>query len=138
MWKDFSCYIINNYSDANKIVEVGVGNFIKVAQNLQKYLNKDIIMTDIKPCHHTITEDDVTRPDLKIYEGSTLIYSIRPPTELHQHLANLALKTGSDLIIKPLSTEFININKINLKKSKNNEFKLINYKKASFYMMCFK
>lgn len=139
MWKDFSCYIINNYSDADKIVEVGVGSFVKVARNLQKYLNKDIIMTDIKPYHKEIIEDDITQPDLKIYKGTDLIYSIRPPTELHPYLVDLAGIINSDLIIKHLSTEFINISRINLKKSENkNEFKLVNYKKASFYKMCCK
>ena len=139
MWKDFSCYIINNYSDADKIVEVGVGNFVKVAHTLRRYLNKDIIMTDIKPYHKEIIVDDITKPDLKLYEGTALIYSIRPPEELHPYLVDLAIKINSDLIIKHLSTEFININKISLKKYENkNEFKLINYKKASFYKMCCK
>ncbi|GAB4314555.1 MAG: UPF0146 family protein [Methanobacteriaceae archaeon] len=139
MWKDFSCYIINNYSDADKIVEVGVGNFVKVAHTLRRYLNKDIIMTDIKPYHKEIIVDDITKPDLKLYEGTALIYSIRPPAELHPYLVDLAIKINSDLIIKHLSTEFININKISLKKYENkNEFKLINYKKASFYKMCCK
>ncbi len=27
MWEDFAQYIINNYVDADKIVEVGVGKF---------------------------------------------------------------------------------------------------------------
>jgi len=139
MWKDFSCYIINNYSDADKIVEVGVGNFVKVAHTLRRYLNKDIIMTDIKPYHKEIIVDDITKPDLKLYEGTALIYSIRPPAELHPYLVDLAIKINSDMIIKHLSTEFININKISLKKYENkNEFKLINYKKASFYKMCCK
>ncbi|MGC9517204.1 MAG: UPF0146 family protein [Methanomicrobiales archaeon] len=139
MWKDFSCYIIDNYSDAERIVEVGVGTFMKVALNLKKYINKDIIMTDIKPYHKVIIEDDITRPDLKIYENSSLIYSIRPPTELHPFLIDVAITTGCDLIIKPLSTEFINISKSNLTKLKDkNKIELINYKKSNFYKMCCK
>lgn len=96
-------------------------------------------MTDIKPYHKVIIEDDITRPDLKIYENSSLIYSIRPPTELHPFLIDVAITTGCDLIIKPLSTEFINISKSNLTKLKDkNKIELINYKKSNFYKMCCK
>ena len=51
MWKDFSEYIIENYKNASRIVEVGVGGFPRVALTLQEHLNMDIIMTDIKPYH---------------------------------------------------------------------------------------
>ena len=127
MWKDFSEYIIANYGDASLIVEVGVGGFLLVALTLQEHLNMDIIMTDIKPYHDEVVVDDITNPDLNIYEDATLIYSIRPPEELQKHIIMVSESVGADLIIKPLSTEFINHNK---------NFKLINYKKAIFYKKC--
>ena len=127
MWKDFSEYIITNYKDASLIVEVGVGGFPLVALTLKEHLNMDIIMTDIKPYHDEVVVDDIINPDLDIYRGATLIYSIRPPEELQKHIKKVAEFVGADLIIKPLSTEFIN---------PDNSLKLINFKKAIFYKKC--
>jgi len=127
MWKDFSEYIITNYRDASLIVEIGVGVFPLVALTLQEHLNMDIIMTDIKPYHSNVVFDDITNPDLSIYENATLIYSIRPPEELQKYIKRVSESVGADLIIKPLSTEFITNDK---------SFKLINYKKAIFYKKC--
>ncbi|AEG17458.1 UPF0146 family protein [Methanobacterium paludis] len=128
MWNDFSDYIIKNYNDSSKIVEVGAGSFLEVALNLQRHLKMDITMTDIKPSHECILQDDIGNPDLKIYKDASLIYSIRPPEELHPLIMKLADDVGADLIIKPLSTDFINTDK---------KMKLINYKKAIFYKMCY-
>ena len=127
MWKDFIEYIVTNYKNASFIVEVGVGSFPLVAVTLQKHLNLDIIMTDIKPYHHDVVIDDITNPDLNIYGGASLIYAIRPPEELQQSLKMVADQVGADLIIKPLSSEFIN---------PDMDMKLINYGKAVFFKKC--
>jgi hypothetical protein len=126
MWNDFIQYIINNYNHAPKIVEVAVGNFLEVAFGLNKHLKLNIIMTDIKPSHTRIIQDDISLPNLKIYKNASLIYSIRPPEELHPHLIKVADKVGSDLIIKPLSTDYINSQR---------KLELINYKKTFFYIL---
>lgn len=126
MWKDFAQYIINNYANADKIIEVAVGKFHDVALMLEEHLRMDIIMTDIKPYSSKIILDDITHPNLGIYKETSLIYSIRPPPELHPCLVKVAGKVGADLIIKPFSTECINTKK---------KMKLINYKKAIFYKM---
>ncbi len=128
MWKDFTQYIINNYSNADKIVEVGAGKFHMVASILEENLNSTIVMTDIKPSHEKIIKDDIVNPDLKIYNGSSLIYSVRPQPELMPHLMIIAEKTGADLIIKPFSTDSVNSSKM----------KLINYKKATFFKASYK
>jgi len=125
MWKDFAQYIINNYADAYKIVEVGTGKFSKVSSILQKSLKANIVLTDIKPSSYRIVQDDVCNPDLKIYNGSSLIYSIRPQPEIQRCIIRVAENVGADSIIKPFSTEFVSSNKM----------KLLNYRKASFYKM---
>jgi len=127
MWKDFTEYIITNYRDASKIVEVGVGNFPRVALTLQEHLNMDIIMTDIKPYHPMVTVDDINDPDLDIYSGTSLIYSIRPPEELQKSIKIVADNVGADIILKPFLTESF---------QPDTKFKLINYKKAIFYQKC--
>jgi len=123
MWKDFAQYIINNYADADRIVEIGAGKFDKVSSILQKNLKANIVLTDIKPSSSKIVQDDICNPDLKIYKGSSLIYSIRPQPELQPFIIKVAENVGADLIIKPFSTEFVSSNKM----------KLLNYRKASFY-----
>lgn len=127
MWNDFAEYIIGNYASSAKIVEVGVGNFLSVALTLRKHLPQDIILTDISPSTEGIVQDDIKHPNLKIYKGASLIYSIRPPEELHTALFNVVHEVGSDLIIKPYSEDSINTPK---------KMKLINYKKAIFYRWC--
>lgn len=127
MWKDFSEYIITNYKDASKIVEVGMGNFPRVALTLQEHLNMDIIMTDIKPYHPMVTVDDINDPNLEIYRGASLIYSIRPPEELQNSIKIVADTVGADIILKPFLTESFLSDK---------KFKLINYKTAVFYKKC--
>ena len=126
MWNDFAEYIIKNYSQSHRIVEVGGGNFQYVSSRLKEHLKVDIVMTDIKPFHNQIVLDDVRKPNLKIYNDAGLIYSIRPPEELHPHLEKLCSITGADLIIKPFSTDSINTKK---------KMDLINYKKAVFYKL---
>lgn len=133
MWNDLSEYIISNYDHAPKIVEVGVGSFPEVALKLSEQLKGDVVMTDIKPSHEGVIQDNICLPNLKIYEGASLIYSIRPPEELHQCLVDIAERTGADLIIKPLSTDYIDSKK-DYKDSKK-KFKLMNYKKTFFYRM---
>jgi len=124
MWEDFAQYIINNYAHADRIVEVGCGNFHKVALVLQKHLKTSILMTDIKPSSNEVIQDDICNPDLKIYKGSSLIYSVRPQPELQPCIIKVAQMVGADIIIKPFWTEFINPDLMKLK----------NYKKATFYI----
>lgn len=129
MWNDFTEYIIKHYSQSPCIVEVAVGHFSQVGCQLKKHLKVDIILTDIKPYHDWIILDDIRQPDLKIYKDAGLIYSIRPPEELHPYLEKLSKKIGADLIIKPLSTDSINTKE---------KMTLINFKKAVFYKKSFK
>ena len=129
MWNDFSSYIIGHYAQAHKIVEVGIGRFPRVALDLKEHLNLNIVMTDIKPSDKRIIQDDICHPHLKIYNGAELIYSIRPPEELHPCLVKVAEHVGSDLIIKILATDTINSTR---------NFKLINYGRAVFYKLIWK
>ena len=83
--------------------------------------------TDISPNDPTVIKDDITKPNPDLYKDLDIIYSIRPPSELQPYIIDLALKTNTKLIIKPLFNEDINSRRIKLK--------LKNYKKASFYTL---
>ena len=128
MWQDFADYILNETKDKNvKIAEVGVGKFSQISDILQKEDNITLIKTDIDPADATVIKDDITNPNLELYEDVDIIYSIRPPSELQPYLVKLAKETDSQLIIKPLTNEDLNTPKVKMK--------LKNYNKASFYIL---
>lgn len=131
--QDIIKLIMRIFPKPKKIVEVGVGKLPEIAVKLAEKLPKtEIIATDIniqtiqqiKQRYPQIkfVQDDITRPDIKIYQNSDLIYSIRPPPELTPYLLKLAKKVGATLIIRPLSSETHEIQTM-LEKSKITCFK---------------
>ena len=128
MWQDFGEYILSEVGDENvKIAEIAVGKFSQVADMLNKKENIELIKTDISPADESVAKDDITNPNLELYNGVDIIYSIRPPSELQPYLVKLSRKINSQLIIKPLTGEDLNTPKTNMK--------LKNFKKASFYVL---
>lgn len=123
-------YIAENYPSAKKIVEVGVGKVPDVAIALQRLLpNCAVIVTDVVeqtelPGRVKFVRDDITEPNLSIYEGAVLVYSVRPPPELQPYLHRVAREAGADLLIKPLASESISLRGGDL----------INYQGVAFYV----
>lgn len=109
-----------------KIVEIGAGKFQTISKNLSKNENIDVTMTDIDPANEDIVKDDVFNPNMEIYEGADIIFSIRPPGELHEAIMKIRDEVNATLIIKPLFNEDLNI--------KSQKMKLKNYNRASFYI----
>ena len=127
IWNNFTEYIINNYKNSNKIVEVGVGQVLMPSDILKNQLPKcDIKLVDIYPANDNVIQDDINNPTDDIYNHADLIYSIRPPEELQKPIMNLGIKYDANIIIKPLFTEEINYNL-------QNKLKLVNYKRTAFY-----
>ena len=126
MWESFAEYIkMQSKKNPTRIAEIGVGKYSYVFDYLNDCENIEIIKTDISPADSSVIKDDITNPDLSLYETRDIIYSIRPPSEIQPYIVDLALKTDAMLIIKPLFNEDIN--------SKRVKLRLKNYKKASFY-----
>ena len=130
MWDDLGEYISKlcdeNEKDITKVVEVGVGKFQGVSNYLKEKDNVEVIMTDIDPANDEIIKDDVFNPDLEIYKGADIIFSIRPPFEIQEAIMKLRDDLDCTLIIKPLFNEDLNIN--------NKKMKLKNYGHAAFYI----
>lgn len=127
---DIAEYILKNYR--NKVVEVGVGSLPEVALLLKDKM--DVIVTDINEHNFSglkFARDDVFSPDISIYSGASLIYSIRPPIDIQSAIAEIARFVGADLIIRPFSNE-----KADLRKYYKDQT-LVNYKKARFYHYSF-
>lgn len=129
MWESFKEFILTQCNkNPTRIAEVGVGRYFDVYDFLNKEENIEIIKTDINPTDDNTIRDDITKPNLEIYNDIDIIYSIRPPYEIQPYLYDLSKNINAALIIKPLFNEDLNI--------KANDIELKNYKKSSFYIRC--
>lgn len=88
--------------------EIGVGHFPDIALALARR-GIQIFASDIKLFSHEglrIVIDDITQPDLWLYEGLDFIYSVRPPLELVPYMVRLGKAVSADLLVKPLASEY--------------------------------
>jgi len=122
-------YISENYPSATKIVEVGIGRVPDAAIELQRLLPAcEVVVTDVAELPELsrrvkFVRDDITEPNLSVYEGAALIYAVRPPPELQPHLLEVARDVGADLLVKPLAGESMPLR----------GGMLINYQGVAFY-----
>ncbi|MCZ7397130.1 MAG: UPF0146 family protein [Candidatus Methanoperedens sp.] len=126
-YRDIADYIHRNYK--NKVIEVGVGSLPHVALELKDKM--DVIITDINEPEHEglrFSLDDIFTPDMSIYTGATLIYSIRPPMDIQGAIARVAKEAGSDLIIRPFGNEKAELDGF------FDSCKVVNHKKARFFL----
>jgi uncharacterized UPF0146 family protein len=97
-------FILRQYS--GKVVEVGAGFMPDVALLLKPHLT--VVATD-KEKHSLeglpVTKDDIFSPRMEIYEGASLLYSIRPPIEIQMAMGRLGAEIGTDVLIRPLNDE---------------------------------
>jgi uncharacterized protein len=114
MFDEFVAYVSANYSQARKIVEVGVGSRLDVAERIKKSLPlAEVLVTDKDSNSvrsHRVKQikalaDDVMYPLDQIYRDASLIYSIYPSVEIVPAMTELATKIGADLLIVPRSDE---------------------------------
>ena len=99
-------FIAGRYS---KIAEIGIGLFPDVAHALIEKGTK-VFATDIVPVYYDgvkVIVDDITDPDISLYNQIDLIYSMRPPPELFPYMKSLADTISADLIVKLLSSDYV-------------------------------
>lgn len=104
-------FIANNYPEASKIVEIGVGMTPFTAIYLQELIkNLEIIVIDkdqniishLRDMGLKAVVDDVYNPRIEIYRNADLIYSIRPPFELFPFIEEIGELVKCDVLIVPL------------------------------------
>ena len=114
MFEQIVDWVAQNYSSARKIVEVGVGHRIDVADRVSQALpQSEVLVTDKdeswvrsrKSQRVRAVADDVMFPSLKLYEDASLLYSLNPPIEILPALEELANGIGADLLVVPISDE---------------------------------
>ena len=105
-------FVKENYN--RKIVEVGVGQRLNVAQKLKESMPvTEILVTDTQEALIRAYEgtsvravvDDIFAPSIHVYEGASLIYALNPPLEMIPALEKLAKDVGADLLVRPMSDE---------------------------------
>ena len=133
MWDDLEEFILRlaienseKTGKKTKIVEIGAGKFQTISKNLSENENIDIVMTDIDSANENIIKDDVFNPNMSIYNGADILFSIRPPAELQEAIMKIRDEVNATLIIKPLFNEDLNM--------KTKKMKLKNFNRASFYI----
>ncbi len=128
-YEDIAGFIKTNYPRGSKVVEVGVGRHPEVAALLSGHF--EAVCTDVLeegPEGVAYVKDDIFRPNMDLYRGASLIYSIRPPVDMQGSLASVARRVGADLLIRPFASE-----RADLKKYFRN-FKCINRGSAVFFL----
>jgi uncharacterized UPF0146 family protein len=104
--EDLAGYIAARY---RRCAEIGIGHSPDIALALAAR-GAEVFATDIVPCSHEgvrVVVVDVTAPDVSLFEGVDLVYSMRPPPELVFYMDRLAKRLSASVIVKPLSSEFI-------------------------------
>src|SRR5437773_9568153 len=99
MFDELVEYIGENYSRASKIVELGVGSRIEVAERIKKHLPLTEVLVmdnDETSVRRHLTSpvravaDDVMSPQMPIYKDATLVYSVHPPLEIGEPMMEVA------------------------------------------------
>jgi len=109
--EDLAGYIAGRYK---RSAEIGIGHFPDLAFALRdrgvRVFGTDIFPFSYKGLRFFI--DDITRPDISLFYDVDLIYSMRPPPEIVYYMDRLAKRLSASVIVKPLSSEFVEGRKI--------------------------
>ena len=128
-YDDLAGYISAHYPQGSRIVEVGIGRHPDVALLLKD--RYDLLCTDVAddcPENLRYIRDDIFKPDVGLYQGAALIYSIRPPVDMQDSIASIGKMVGADLIIRPFSSEKTDLSRYYIRSQ------CVNYKKAVFFL----
>ncbi|MFQ3574077.1 MAG: UPF0146 family protein [Thermodesulfovibrionales bacterium] len=105
-YKGFIDFIAQRY---NRVVEIGIGRFPFISYSLIER-GLELFATDIYPVEFRgikVVQDDVIRPNVLLYSGIDALFSLRPPPEIVPYMVNLAERISADLLVKPLSSDFL-------------------------------
>jgi len=99
-------YVREEYAEGASLVEVGIGARDETARTLAA-AGFDVTATDDRDVETRSTvefvRDDVASPDMSVYEDASLVYSLRPPYEIHADIDGVARAVGADTLLAPLA-----------------------------------
>lgn len=107
--EEVSEFVKNEYAEGEKVVEVGVGRQDETARALSE-AGFEVTVTDARDVEDDVrgvefVSDDVTSTETTVYEGASLVYSLRPPYEIHADIDSVAREVGADALLVPLAGE---------------------------------
>lgn len=90
--------IVELLSGYESVVEVGIGGRFDVAERLVaagvSVTATDVVQREV-PAGVTFVRDDVTDPDISIFEGAGAVYALRLPPELQRAVVAVAREVGA-------------------------------------------
>lgn len=113
-FEEIAQYISTYFSHSKKIVELGIGFSPWTALKLRQLLPETEIMVvdknlealkGLSSYRLRPLRDDLFKPRIEFYLGSSLLYSIHPPLELIEPIKKLAITVNAPLLVKPLSED---------------------------------
>ena len=123
---ELALFIARNYP--GRVIEVGAGFEGEVARRLMS-MGHEVVATEKEARNLgavALVQDDVFSPNVDLYRGASLIYSIRPPMEMQLAMGRIALQVGADILIRPLGDEIAEIRGFSRR--------LVNLGQARFYL----
>jgi uncharacterized UPF0146 family protein len=124
-------FVKEEYAKGEKVVEVGVGRQDGTARALRE-AGFEVTATDARDVEDDVrgvgfVRDDVSSPQKAVYEGASLVYSLRPPYEIHADLDGVAREVGADTLILPLAGEGTPL-------ESDRDFELVNHGGRGFFV----
>ena len=121
-------YVRENYVEGARLVEVGVGERDDTARALAD-ADFEVTATDAREVETgegvEFVRDDVKSPDMSVYGGASLVYSLRPPYEIHSDIDDVARSVGADTLLAPLADEGTPLKR---------DFELVNHDGRAFFV----
>ena len=97
--------VVRRLAGYERLIEVGIGNRTELAAALADR-GCTVVATDVvdreTPPGVEFVRDDVTDPDLGVYEGAGAVYMRNCPPELQRPLAAVAGQVGADCLFTTL------------------------------------
>ncbi len=124
-------FVKGEYTEGEKIIEVGVGRQDETARALVD-AGFEVVATDVRDLEGDVggvefVRDDVTSPETAVYEGASLVYSVRPPYEIHAAIDSVAHSVGADTLLVPLADESPSL-------EEDSDFELVNHGGKAFFV----
>jgi len=124
-------FVKEEYAKGEKVVEVGVGRRDETARALCD-AGFEVTATDARDVEDDVREvrfvrDDISSPQKTVYEGATLVYSLRPPYEIHAAIDSVAREVGADTLLVPLAGEGTPL-------ESDRDFELVNHGRRAFFV----
>ncbi len=99
--------LVDRLAPYQTLVEIGIGSRTDVAAALATRASVTAVdaRTRSVPAAVSFVQDDVTDPQLSVYDGANALYALNCPPELQRPLRSLATEIGADGLFTTLGAD---------------------------------